>query len=366
MRIIQTIREQPGVSRADLARESDLAKSTVSSVVDELVQSLLLQETGSKMSSQGRRPVGLSFNASSRAVVGISIDHNRFEIAICNLDGVFNGVRTRKLSRLKDMSKFASVLLSELQKLLTSQNMELAKIGGVGLAVPGPLTPDYEKLQELLSKELNCPLLIDSNTNMAAFGESRLGAARNINDALVVRLGYEVRSALIIGNKLFKGSGGRAGELGHLTVPGNNRFCKCGKQGCINASASIDAIIDGCRESGLKVADIDEVIRSGLGGEVRCKEVLRIAGKSIGYGIASCLNLLAPSNVIITGQLVEAGKLILDPIQEALVEHATTENFSNCNLIIGDMQNHIEAVGASLAVLFQENFLMNLISRNRN
>ena len=139
--ILQVVREQPGLSRADVARICDLAKSTVSSVVDELVHSELLQETGSKTSSRGRRPVGLTFNPRSRKVVGISLDHNRIEIVLCSLDGMIQAVRTKKHTRKSNLRSInSSNLLTELERLLKEQNSYRDKIGGIGLSVPGPIS----------------------------------------------------------------------------------------------------------------------------------------------------------------------------------------------------------------------------------
>lgn len=369
--ILQLVRGQPGLSRADVARMCDLAKSTVSSVVDELVKSELLKETGSKESSRGRRPVGLMFNPHSRVAVGISLDQNRIEIVLCNLDGIFQAVRVRKLTRRDNLQSIASIALVELRRLLTEKDMLRSKIGGIGLAVPGPLPscPDggnlhYNTLKELLSKELNCPVLVDSNTNMAALAESRFGAARDSEEALVIRLGQEVRSALIIDHKLLKGAQGRAGELGHVIVPGADSPCKCGKRGCINSVAGTNAIVSRCQLTDTSIEDIDDVISSSLRGHHNCREALIDAARAVGYGIATCINILAPAHLIVTGRVVAAGSVLLDPLKEAITKFATADNLLNCNLVFDDSHNHIEALGASLASLLEDDFALNLVSEN--
>ncbi len=373
--ILQAVRQQPGLSRADVARVCDLAKSTVSSVVDELVKSELVDETGSKESSRGRRPVGLMFNPNSRVAVGLSLDHNRLVIVLCNLDGIVQAVRTKKLTRRNNLQSVASIVLPELQRLLADQDLVPSKIAGAGLAVPGPLPSvpaactegdklNYESLRKQLARELKCSVVIDSNTNMAALAESRLGAARDCEEALVVRLGQEVRSALIVDHKLLKGAQGRAGELGHVKAPGIERACKCGKRGCINSVAATDAILSRCQSSGAQFDDIDEVISSAIGGDRHCREALIDAGLAVGYGIAICINILAPPHLILTGRLVAAGNLLLDPLREAITKFATTDNLLNCNLVFDDSHNHIEAIGASLASLSEDDFLLNLISES--
>ena len=372
--ILRVVREQPGLSRADVARICDLARSTVSSVVDDLVQSELVQETGSKTSSRGRRPVGLMFSPNSRVVIGISLDDYRTEIVLCDLNGCVRGVSTKQPARTKNLQSIGLSILSEVQKLLAGQKIDRSRISGIGLAVPGPVQSnknavqngenlDYAALEKLLSSELNCPIVIESNTNMAALAESRLGAARESKEALVVRLGHEVRSALIVDHNLLKGVQGRAGELGHIIVPGFDAVCKCGKRGCINAVAATDAILFRCRSAGAKVEDIDAVISAAIGGNRNCKEALTDAGAAVGYGIAICINILAPPDLMVTGRLVAAGDVLLNPLREAVTKFAIAENFHNCNLVFDSSHSHIEAIGASLAALLQEDFFLHLVSR---
>ena len=82
----------------------------------------------------------------------------------------------------------------------------------------------------------------------------------------------------------------------------------------------------------------------------------------MGYGIASCINILAPFDVIVTGRLVAAGNLLVDPLREAISAFSTTDNLRTCNLIFDDSHKHIEAIGASLAALLHDNFVLNLVS----
>jgi predicted NBD/HSP70 family sugar kinase len=373
VRILQAVRDRPGLSRADIARGCELAKSTVSAIVDELVRDSMLQETGSKASSRGRRPVGLVFNPGSRMAAGISLDYSRTEYVLCDLEGVVQVVHTKKHSRRKKLQYTSSSILIDLEGLLTGRKFEKTKVGAIGLAVPGPLSSgyvvsdsgekiDYETLRDLLSKQSKCPVLLDSNINMAALAEGRLGAARNSQEALVVRLGHEVRSALIIDHKQLKGAGSCAGELGHVTVPGVEALCTCGRRGCINSVASIDAIILSCRTAGGRAQDIEEVIAGAMHGDSACKKALTDAGRAVGYGIAACINILAPRDVIVTGRLVGAGNNFLSALHQALAQHAIAENLGNSRLVFDDSQRHLEAIGASLAALQQEDFMQNLVS----
>lgn len=373
VRILKAVRQQPELSRADVARICDLAKSTVSSVVDEFVESSILQETGSKASKGGRCPVGLIFNAAARLSLGISVDSDRIEIALCDLDGSIHAVRTKKYAGKKTAHAYLAAVLLEVQRSLRRENMLRSHIAAIGLSVPGPLPAtrglpsdtdamDYAQLQALLSRELECAVVLDSNTNMAALAESRLGVLHESEEVLVVRLSDEVRSALITGRKLYQGAKGRAGELGHIKLPNIKGDCKCGSRGCINTVAGTEAIVDECRLRGAAVDDIDGVVAAAIEGSEIVSRVLAGAGKAIAYGIANCINILAPTDLIVTGRLIAAGDAFLLPLRTAVGELSSDENLRNCNLVFDDSRNHIEAIGASLAALAQDSFLLSLVS----
>ncbi len=371
--IVQTVRQQPGLSRADVARACDLAKSTVSSIVDELVQRAVLEETGSKTSSRGRRPVGLVFNTGARVSVGISLDDDRLEVAMCDLDGNILAVRSKRYSRKIVLESVFSLLLSELDSLMTEQNMNSKDVVGLGLAIPGPVSAaaksmlngmnlDLENLRVRLLQKLRCEAVIDSNTNMSAIAESRLGAAKYSKDAFIVRLGREVRSALIQDSKLSRGNQGLAGELGHICIPGFEGECRCRRRGCINTLAGIDEIVSRCQSNGAAVEQIDDVISAAIDGDINCQKALADAGSAIAYGVASAINIIAPTDVIVTGKLVAAGPLLIDSLKSGLSRYAFPANLRNCNVSFNNSQQHSEALGASLAPLLQEEFLMRLVT----
>ncbi len=365
--ILHTVRLHPGLSRADVARICDLAKSTVSSIVDELVQTEIIQETGSKTSSRGRRPVGLVFYPGAQISLGISLDDDRIEMAMCNLDGEVEAVRRKKYARKLDLNSITSLIFSELDDLLKTRGKGPGAVFGVGLAVPGPVSDaassfvngmkiDLQALKTQLMEKLSCEVEIDSNTNMSAIAESRFGEIRNSEEALIVRLGGEVRSALIRYHQVQKGNLGLAGDLGNLRMPGVNE--------CINSLAGSDKIVSKCRSVGVDVEQIDDVISAALQGNNHCKNAIARAGNAIAFGIASAINIIAPSDVMITGKLVGAGKLLTQPIRSGLSEYASKANLLNCNVVYSTSQKQTEARGASLAPLQQDQLLSKLIDRH--
>jgi predicted NBD/HSP70 family sugar kinase len=370
--ILQAVRGESGLSRADIARMCDLARSTVSSIVDELIQNGSLLETGSKTSNRGRRPVGLAFNPSSRLVAGISIDNKEAELVLVNVEGALLCAQQLQLDS-DDGLTIANLLAKEIEAKRKELRLLKVKLGAIGLAIPGPVPKGFEEndgaaaskyrdIRKRLASKFRCDVIVDSNTNMAALSEVSMGLARANKQAIVVRLGHEVRSAIIVNQKLLRGAEGQAGELGHSVVPGVSEVCHCGRVGCINAVASERAILQTLRQRSLMVADLDTVISYANQGNSACRSVLADAGVAVGYGIATCINVFAPNDVIVTGKLVTSGDIMLRSLKETVANNTNAGSLSRCNLLFNRPDKHAEALGASLAAASDDNFLLELVA----
>ena len=371
--ILMAVRESPGMSRAELSKVCDLAKSTLSSIVDQLTGANILTESGPKPSVSGRRAVGLVFNPTCRFSIGMSIDNDRIECALSDLDGELVATRRKRIQRNLDSDALASMAVQELGKLLASKSPAAKGFVGLGIAAPGPITPsllsnlngiplNLEKLAKHLIERLslNCRPVFDSNTNMAAIAECRRGKGSEGEITVVVRLGTEVRAAVMKDRELLRGYQGLAGNIGHIVAPGKALDCNCGRSGCINAVAGTDSIVAICKALGVEIQQIDDVIAAAKAGETRCRKTLDVAATAIGYGIACAVNIIAPAEVIITGKLVEAGGCMQAPMEAALRGYCSILN--GCNLVYSFEDHYSEAVGASLAPLLNSSFLASLVS----
>ena len=349
-----------------------MAKSTVSSIVDDLLQKEVLKETDSMTSYRGRRPVGLLFNPRARVSIGISIDDDRIDLAMCDLDGALLAVRRKKYARKTHSDLVIQFLLEELQGLLNKEKINPDNVAGLSLAVPGPVSQtknpkingrmlDLQKLSKHLGKKIKCAIFVDSNTNMLAVAECHRGSAQTSEEVFIVRLGREIRSALVKEKVLIRGNQGLSGNFGHIGLPNLKDQCGCGKLGCINSVAGFDALVARCRSLKVPVKEIDEVIDLAIDGDATCKKLLAEAGSAVGYGLAAAISIIAPCDVIVTGKLVSAGKVFITPLKTTLREYASITNFENCNLLFNETQKHSEAIGASLASLHKHDFLMRLV-----
>lgn len=184
----------------------------------------------------------------------------------------------------------------------------------IGIGCPGPLDlkerrpgalpnlPQWNgfPMCDALEDLLGVPLFIDNDANVAGLGERVFGAGKTLSDFVFVTLGTGIGGAVVAGGRVLSGHLGGAGEIGHIQVDPEGPLCGCGKRGCVESLASGPAIE---RAYGKPST---EVFTLALGGDVRAREVLEAAGRSLGAGLAAAVTLLDPEAVIFGGGMSQA------------------------------------------------------------
>ena len=214
------------------------------------------------------------------------------------------------------------------------------------IMVPGAV--DYEKavvlqapnlpslvnfeLKAELERRLGWSVFLENDANAAAVGEMWMGAARGCRDVISVTLGTGVGGGVILDGKLWRGSHGSAGEIGHTTVdPFSGLKCKCGNTGCLELFASATAIVRMTRENlssfpestlkseGLTAA---KVYDAGLNGDELALAVFRRFGMYLGIGLANLINLIDPQIIVISGGAVNGWDLFAPEMYRQVEERA--------------------------------------------
>lgn len=376
--ILDVVRHQPGVSRADLSRAVNLSRATVSNIVDELIAIGMLEEIGAMNSIRGRKPIGLNFCPHSRYEAGVSIEDGKCRIAICDLDG--NPTHRGAVNIGKQLNSDAAAKLAEsVENLLQKAGGTKKRLGTLGLALPGPLQVDKPVLGETLprppkkyagfaremEKNLGVNVHICSNTRAAALAEARRGGLELDGWVIFVRLGQKVRCAVALDGRLVETESELGGDLGELCVPGNDFTCQCGKVGCINSVAAADAIINLCRERGLAVETTNQLIALVQSKDADARDIVRQAASAIGYGIATTINIFSPAAVVVSGPLVESGEAFWSVLDKSVRRYALAENLKRCEIRKANLWKEAEAIGASLFALSRDGLLPALIDTDR-
>lgn len=174
-----------------------------------------------------------------------------------------------------------------------------------------------------LQRRLGWPVMLENDANAAAVGEMWLGAARGCSNVVSVTLGTGVGGGVIHDGKLWRGSHGSAGEIGHTTVdPFSGLKCKCGNTGCLELFASATAIVRMAREQGMDAVNAEKVYEAGRSGDETALSVFNRFGMYLGIGLANLINLIDPQVIVITGGAVNGWDLFASEMYRQVEERA--------------------------------------------
>ena len=165
-------------------------------------------------------------------------------------------------------------------------------------------------------------MLVDNDVNLMALGE--YVAAWPTEHLLLVKVATGIGAGIVADGRLLRGALGSAGDLGHVRVSGaaDDVVCRCGNTGCLEAVAAAPAIAATLRKGGLQVESSQDIVDAVNRGDVAALQAVRAAGRDIGSVLATCVNLLNPSVVVIGGKLSEAGEYLLAGVREVVYQRS--------------------------------------------
>ena len=263
VKVTNLVRDNDGISRADLAKRSGLSAPTISRIIDGLIRERLVTEIGAGVSHGGRRPTLLKFSGIDSYIIGIDLGTTNIYGVLTDLDAkVIAEVRmpTRVDRGFDRVMERTSEVIVALRGHLGNRK---GRICGIGLAVAGLINRDREIVEfspdfhwhdvdvraALSRSHSDIPIIFDNVTRVMALGEIWYGAGRNYQDFVMVNVGYGIGAGVIIRGTPLYGSLGMAGEFGHITFEkDSDAQCECGNFGCLEALASGNAIAKAARK----------------------------------------------------------------------------------------------------------------------
>ncbi len=211
-------------------------------------------------------------------------------------------------------------------------------------------------LKAELQRRLGWPLVLENDANGAAMGEMWLGAAHGCHDVVSVTLGTGVGGGVILNGKLWRGSHGSAGEIGHTTVdPFSGLKCKCGNTGCLELFASATAIVRMAREVGLAELTAVEVYEAGRNGDERAVSVFKRFGMYLGIGLANLMSLIDPQIIVISGGAVNGWDLFATEMYRQVDERAFRATAEQVKIARAKCGDNAGLLGAARIVFAGQN-----------
>jgi predicted NBD/HSP70 family sugar kinase len=330
--VLDTIRSHGALSRTEVAARTDLSQATVSGIVGEMIDAGLLYEQSTGVSTGGRRPIYVAFNERAAYAVGVKLTERTAVAVLTDLNA---SVVAQHHAPIPDHTPaaVAGTVVEIVQTLRSAAGEQ--PILGVGLGLAGVV--DYRRevvrfatyygwenlpLGSMLEAELDLPVVLDNDVNALAVAEHWFGAGRGIADFLALSIGRGVGLGMILNGRLYRGSAGGAGEFGHTVIVPDGPTCACGKRGCLEALVSDGALAARAAALAGRPLGIEEAVRLGMQGQPEIAAMFADAARILGMAVANLVNVLNPALIIVGGEGMRAGSLIMQPFQAALLEHS--------------------------------------------
>jgi glucokinase-like ROK family protein len=372
--VLELIWKERRISRADIARRTALARSTVSDIVRDLLQTGLIEEVGTDRSSGGRRPVVLEFQDDAFGILGVDIGASHVAVALTDLRGRVLAWREQSRPVRTDPEHSRELVMQLCDECLDEWGRGNRRLLGIGVAVPSPVDPRQpDRLSEVvlpawrghigledLHLRYNVPVLVDNDANLGALAEGWWGAGRDVRDFTYIKVATGIGAGIILGGEIYRGSSGVAGEIGHLAIDPNGKPCVCGLRGCLATFIGTHALL--ARAEELRSEYLNTVLpksrltlialeNAALAGDELAVRVVREAAEHLGLAVAGLLNLVNPAMVILGGSLTRVRELLLDPLREMVRNRTLVTSVAATDIRISELGPQSIAMGAATLVL---------------
>jgi predicted NBD/HSP70 family sugar kinase len=324
--VFNLVRMRQPISRADLARVSGLQRSTVSLIVEDLIESRWISEGSMGRLPRGRRPTFLQVN-DSRAVIALDIHPDQTTVAVADLGGhiVAQSVITNDRSKKPSDEGKAEIatIVNVIRKMIAVHSER--SFDGIGISLPGRaderqqliFAPNLSwrttDIKAKIARATGLRVEMDNVANACALSEVWFGDTDGSRDLVVVNVSEGIGTGIFANGKLLRGEGGMAGEFGHVEMVVNGPLCACGNHGCWETVASNRAALRYYHElAGSKAAErngrmtFDALLKLAQTGDVYATQSMEKMARYLGRGMRMIASALSPREIIVVGDITMA------------------------------------------------------------
>jgi predicted NBD/HSP70 family sugar kinase len=363
--VLNFVRERAPISRAEIAQETNLQRSTVSLIVDELKARGLIDEFEGE-STGGRPPTLLRLHAADAIAIGVDISTKHTIVATSDLAG-------RVLAKEEFLTDASSARTLEkiidCARNLIKNGME---IEGIGISLPGLVDTETGNalfiprfkwrdwaIAEELSVATGLPVRVDNDANAMALAELWFGRPeiREVRDFILILVEEGLGTGIVFDGQVYHGVVGAAGEFGHMIIGTNAPVaCASGSRECWEAFASERAALaryvrlcgNSDADEGL---DFEQVIDRALNGEALARTALLETAHFLGIGISNLIKGLSPEAVIVGGQIARSWPVIGEELKSAVDENSICRGLPSASVIASTLGANPRLMGALSLVL---------------
>ena len=303
--------------------------------------------------------------------IGIDLGGTSVKAALCEEDGTLLSKRSTPTRTGDAAGPCADMKLLALA-LCGERGISPDHITSIGIGVPGSFDKATCTLKfgtnlgmrnvcfaDAFRPEFSCTVQLDNDANCAALGEATAGAAKNARNMLMVTLGTGVGGGIIIDGKLYTGSNGIAGEVGHIVIHRDGEPCNCGRKGCLEAYTSAAsfvkfaerALAEG-RESLLQKnagrLDAKMICDAVDAGDALARELFDEYCANLATGLANFINIFQPERIVLGGGLAGYGEKLLEPLRRLALPQTFRSEERNTEIVCASLGNDAGLIGAAM------------------
>jgi glucokinase-like ROK family protein len=372
--VLDLIRFTPGgISRAELARQTQLTRAAITSIIGEMLNEGLIRGSGKRLATGGRRPILLELNPKRGKVVGLDIGATHLMIVLADFAARVLDEEEFPFDVTLGPEKCTSDIDQKLVHLLAKNGLGHEDILAFGVGVPGPVVaegglvsappimpgwhnfPIRDHLQRLWCGQVS----VNNDAELGALGEWAYGAGRGERHLAYLKVGSGVGAGLLLDGHIYHGATGCAGEIGHITILDGGPRCSCGNTGCLEALAGGYAIALKAREAVLagrrtRLASIvppekitaRDVTAAARRGDLVAQQIVSETGAYLGIAVAGLVNLFNPNMVIVGGGVAQMGDQLLEPIRQAVNQRSLPAAAQAVRIVAALLGRRSSALGA--------------------
>ncbi len=315
-------------------------------------------------------------------IVGVDLGGTNVRAAVIDRRGHILGEGREPSLAMEGFDVTVSQIIQAIRSALSNASLDTYEIAGVGMGVPGwhnskegivcwsPNFKDWRGVQllEPIRKALGVPIYMGNDANMAALGEFSFGAGRDVNSLVMLTLGTGIGGGIVIDGKPLVGTSEGGAEIGHTIIVPDGPRCGCGRFGCLEALAKVDAIVERAARKiqmgrpSVLIQDIDwpewnvtpaDIAKAAQDGDEVAIETMAETAYYVGIGVSNAINLLNPEMVVIGGGISLAGDVLWDPLQRTIDAVTLTQNRRACKVVAAQLGDAAGIMGGVTLVAQQ-------------
>lgn len=355
--LLDALRRMAPLSRAELAARTGLNRSTVSAIVNSLLEEGFIQETDLQSARIGRPGMLLELNPKGGFAVGLELGVDFISVILTDFAAQVQWREKVASDPDEDQINILDRAAALTQHALDFGLAQGLRPLGIGVGVPGLVDLRQGKLvfapnlhwnnvplRLIWSQRFNLPIFVENEANAAALGEYYFGAARGVDNFIYLSAGIGLGSGIVIDGKLFRGSSGYASEVGHMTVDPEGELCGCGKRGCWETQVGPRAVLRRVRktletgvssmlcdmvDADLERITFESVVQAAQMEDPVALRALQEVGERLGVGVANLVNVFNPELIVLGGALNLASSILLPIVERVVLENALPPSCEN-------------------------------------